>query len=297
VNPNPEKIVDAAEQFIWLNARLVDRFRFDTLFRGGDPDRIVAALRPYQNPDGGFGNALECDFRGPISQTTPCDSAFRILDDAGRIELDLILPACDFLLSVTTEEGAVPMVLPSVVDYPRAPWWEHPTPAALLPTTSILGFLHKHRIEHPWIGPASDFCWRAFDKVPQRIADGDALQVAYDIHTGLPFLDYVPDRDRAERVAEQLGHILLENNVIAFDRHAPGDKALPLDFAPTPDTLGRKWFDDATISAHLDDLYDEQAEDGGFTVPWDIWDAITGPEWRGWQTVERLKTLRDYGRL
>jgi hypothetical protein len=32
-------------------------------------------------------------------------------------------------------------------------------------------------------------------------------------------------------------------------------------------------------------------------VSWDTWTPITEPEWRGHQTVERLKTLRAYGRL
>ena len=57
----------AAERFTWLNARLIDRLRFAHLFRGGAAAPVVAALRPYQNADGGFGNGLEPDFRGPVS--------------------------------------------------------------------------------------------------------------------------------------------------------------------------------------------------------------------------------------
>ncbi len=59
--------LDAAERFTWLNARLIDRLRFAHLFRGGAAAPVVAALRPYQNADGGFGNGLEPDFRGPVS--------------------------------------------------------------------------------------------------------------------------------------------------------------------------------------------------------------------------------------
>jgi len=80
--------VAAAERFVWCNARLLDRLRFDCLFRGGDADRVVAALRPYQNPDGGFGAALEPDFRGPVSQATTVEHAFRILDELGRFDAD-----------------------------------------------------------------------------------------------------------------------------------------------------------------------------------------------------------------
>jgi hypothetical protein len=62
--------IDKAERFMWLNARLLDRLRFEYHFRDGSAARVVAAIRPYQNPDGGFGNAIEPDARGPASQPT-----------------------------------------------------------------------------------------------------------------------------------------------------------------------------------------------------------------------------------
>src|SRR6266540_3077715 len=72
--------LEAAERFTWLNARLIDRLRFAHLFRGGAAAPVVAALRPYQNADGGFGNALEPDFRGPVSQPATVEAALRVLD-------------------------------------------------------------------------------------------------------------------------------------------------------------------------------------------------------------------------
>ncbi len=46
--------LEAAERFIWVNARLIDRLRFAHLFRGGAAAPVLAALRPYQNADGGW---------------------------------------------------------------------------------------------------------------------------------------------------------------------------------------------------------------------------------------------------
>jgi hypothetical protein len=42
---------------------------------------VLAALAAYQNPDGGLGNALEPDLRGPASQPEPVEVAFRVLDE------------------------------------------------------------------------------------------------------------------------------------------------------------------------------------------------------------------------
>src|SRR5215218_6077183 len=133
--------IDAAERFLWSNGRLLERLRFEHLFRDGDGDRVVAALRPYQRPDGGFAEALEPDFRGPVSQPTTADAAVRILDEAGRFDPEVVGPLCDWLQTVTTDEGGVPMVLPSAAAYPRAPWWDPPAEprASLLPTAGIAG--------------------------------------------------------------------------------------------------------------------------------------------------------------
>jgi hypothetical protein len=288
----------AAERFVWCNARLLERLRFDCLFRGGDADRVVSALRPYQNPDGGFGGALEPDFRGPVSQATTVEQAFRILDELGRFDADIVEPACDWLLSVTTAEGGVPMVLESPADYPRAPWWNPSPEASILPTGGIAGLLYAHAVTHPWLEPATEFCWRALDAIPDRIGAGDFLvQVAYDVRSALPFLDHVPERSRAEDVCADLGRQLVDAGVVALDPHAEGEVAMPLDFASHPNTLARRWFDDATVETHLDALVDAQHDDGGWLVNWEFWLPVTGPEWRGWQTVERLKILAAYGRL
>src|ERR1041385_7124718 len=76
----------AAEQFVLRGARLLERRRFEWRFRGGAADAVVEALRPYRNDDGGFGNALESDIRGPSSQPVPVEKAFELLDEVGRFD-------------------------------------------------------------------------------------------------------------------------------------------------------------------------------------------------------------------
>jgi len=292
--------IDAAEQFLWRNARLLERVRFEHLFRGGPPDAVVEALLTYRRPDGGFGNALEPDFRGPISQPTTADSALRVLDEIGHLPAEAVEPLCDWLLTVSTDEGGVPMVLSSAAAYPRAPWWDPPEEqrASILPTSGLAGHLHRYGVDHPWLHPATEFTWRSLADVPRRVAAGEWLvQLAYDVRCAMVFLDSVPDRARAEAVAAELGPVLLASGVVALDPAAEGEVAKPLDFAASPGSVARSWFDDATIEAHLDAVAAGQAEDGGWTVTWEAWVPVAGLEWRGWQTVERLKTLRAYGRL
>src|SRR5919202_2225936 len=134
----------AATAFVWRTARLLDRLRFAYLFLTGQRDPVLSALRAYRNPDGGFGNALEPDFRGPVSQPATVEVALRVLDEADALDDPMVAQACDYLAGSTTPDGGVPFVLPSVQAYPRAPWWQpegDQPPGNLLPTASIAGLL------------------------------------------------------------------------------------------------------------------------------------------------------------
>jgi hypothetical protein len=282
--------IERAEQFIWLNARLLERQLFAHLFRGASREPALAALRAYQNADGGFGNALEPDKRCPASQPIDVEIALRVLDDLG-LDDALARRACDWLTTITTAEGGVPFALPSIRDYPRAPWWDAPDdpPASLNPTASIAGLLHKHGFRHPWLERATAYCWEAIAASP--------LAEVHELLCILLFLQYAPDRPRAERELERVGQRLVAGGLVELDPEATGYVKKPLEWAPAPDSPARRLFADEVVAAHLDKLAAEQREDGGWPISWPPLSAAVELEFRGWVTVQTLKTLRAYGRL
>ena len=284
-------LLDAAAGFVWRTARLLDRHRFAHLFLDGDRAPVLAALAAYQNPDGGFGNALEPDLRGPASQPEPVEVAFGVLDEVGAMDHPMVAAACDWLVTATTPDGGVPFVLPSAAEHPRAPWWETQPdpPASLVPTAAVAGLLHKHRVAHPWLEGATGYSWRAIDAM--------AGTSPYEVRAVLPFLDHVPDRDRAEAAFSRVGALTLDQGLVALDPGATGEVHTPLDYAPTPDTMARRLFDDDVIAAHLDHLVASQQPDGGWNVSFPAWTEAAGLEWRAWATVHSLTVLRAYGRL
>jgi len=284
-------LLDAAAGFVWRTARLLDRHRFAHLFLDGDRAPVLAALAAYQNPDGGFGNALEPDLRGPASQPEPVEVAFGVLDEVDAMDHPMVAAACDWLVTATTPDGGVPFVLPSAAEHPRAPWWEtQPDPPAnLVPTAAIAGLLHKHRVAHPWLEGATDYSWRAIDAMAETSP--------YEVRAVLPFLDHVPDRDRAEAAFSRVGALTLDQGLVALDPGATGEVHTPLDYAPTPGTMARRLFDDDVIAAHLDHLVASQQPDGGWNVSFPAWTEAAGLEWRAWATVHNLTVLRAYGRL
>ena len=284
-------VLDAAAGFVWRTGRLIDRHRFAHRFLDGERAPVLAALAAYQNPDGGFGNALEPDLRGPASQPETLEVALRVLDEVDAMDDPMVPRACDWLVGASTAEGGLPFVLPTALEHPRAPWWqtEPDPPASLVPTAAIVGLLHKHRVDHPWLAPATAWTWGAIDAIEQTSP--------YEVGSVLPFLEHVPDRDRAEAAFRRVGDLALRQGLVALDPAAEGEVHGPLELAPTPDAMARRLFADQVIEAHLDHLLASQRPDGGWTVNFPAWTEAAGLEWRAWVTVHNLGVLRAYGRL
>lgn len=279
-----------AEDFIWRNARLLERQLFRCRFRGGDRVLVLAALAAYQNADGGFGNALEPDKRCPDSQPVDLQVALEVLALIGRDD-GMIGRMLTFLEGITTAEGGVPFVLPSVRAYPRAPWWEtdDDPPASLNPTAAIAGLLHQHGARHRWLDRATDYCWRALA--------ASATEEVHELLCILRFLEHAPDRTRAEAEFARVAERIRSAGLVTLDPAAAGYVKKPLDWAPRPEALARRLFDDEVIAAHLDALIAGQAEDGGWPITWGAVGPGAEMEYRGLVTLQALDTLRAYGRL
>jgi hypothetical protein len=284
--------LEAAREFLWKNARLLERQRYAFLFERGPPESVLQALLSYQNADGGFGQGLEPDLRGPTSQPIPVWTALWILDEIDRLDRKSAGPVISYLTTLESPRGGVPFTLKSASKFPHAPWWETTSsrPAASLnPTAGIAAVLHLHRIVGPWLDRATDFCWRNIERMREVSP--------YELRVVLSFLDRVPERARARKAFERLRPKILSSGVIALDVRAKGDVFRPLDFAPEPGLLSRELFSQRVVDQHLDALERRQQADGGWTVGFPIWTPITEFEWRGIQTVEMLKVLRLNGRL
>lgn len=285
------QILESAHTFILSNARLLERRLFAFLFQNGDRQQVRSALLAYQNADGGFGNALEPDKRTASSQPIDQEVALRVLDDIG-FDAEIALQVCDFLETISTAEGGVPFVLPTVRDAPRAPWWnpagDNPL-ASINPTASIAGLLYKHAIRHPWLDRATDFCWRQLEEI--QVTDGD------DFIAVMLFLEQAPDRARAEQIFARMSNQLLAGGHVTYDPSATGYVFMPLKFAPSPQSICRSLFDDATIQTHLEALAHKQQADGGWPISWPAVSPACEQECRGLVTLGALKTLKAYGYL
>src|SRR5262249_597232 len=132
-----------AREFVLRDARVVEQRLFATLFEGAPPDGVARALGGYRNDDGGLRPGLEPDVPWPGSQPFDCLFGLQTRADAGGRDDELARGCCDFLASVADQRGAVPIVLPSIEQYPRAEHWESgQREPDLNPTVGIASALH-----------------------------------------------------------------------------------------------------------------------------------------------------------
>ena len=280
-------MIESAEEYIWANARVLEQRRFELLFKGGDPQPVIDAVKPYKTPDGGYGYALEPDGRGPTSQPPHIWTALEALEDAGTTDADV----CDHLTTLTTPDGGVPVALPSLEPFPHAPWWRIGTEGSLLGTSLLYAPLARHGVDHPWMDTAESFLWGQIDAIEKTHP--------YEVEAAITFLDAARDRGRAEQAAERLGTLVREQNLVGTqpEGYTEGEIHHPHDFARRPDSLARPWFTDEDMDSSLDHLASKQHEDGGWRITWAVWLPAIEYEWSGIVTIAALKTLQAYGRI
>ncbi|OZB95506.1 hypothetical protein CJP46_16145 [Paenibacillus sp. XY044] len=289
--------MEKARAFVLANARLLDRRRYEMLFECGSADAVITALKAYQNPDGGFGNALEPDMRTSASQPVAVEQALWIMEEANRFDADIIAGIASYLKSVTIPvTGGFPRAHLSVNEAPHAPWWTtaDDLQASLNPTGNVLGLLYKQTAvndfkEEEWFTRSVEFVWNRIPQADQRDY--------HDLHQCITFLQHAPDRVRAAAMQEELNDWLRQPGVIELDPRAEGYVHKVLDWVPAPASYAAKLISPADIERHLDDLETQQEEDGGWKVSFPSISAGNEAEWRGLITVNRLFTLRAYGRL
>ena len=284
--------VDNAHDFILRNGRLLERRLFERLWRSGPAAAVVSALAAYQNADGGFGSGLEPDKRDPGSQPVDLQIALEVLDMAGAAAPEMIARACDWLGAAATPEGGLPFALPSVNDFPHAPWWEVPAetgPASLNPTAAVAGLLLKSGVSHPAVERAARFCWAALE--------ASATTDFHDVMPILTFLAHAPDRDRAGMAITALKARVAAPGVVTLDPGAEGYVQKPLDFAPTPQSPLADLFPRDVLDRHLDALAARQQADGGWALNWETVGPGATLEARSMVTVRALATLQAYGRI
>jgi hypothetical protein len=277
-------VLERATEFLWTNARTLERRVFECLFLDGPADAVVASLEGYRNADGGLGHALEPDLRAPGSQPADVEFGLAALEEAGARAPKLCAGLCEYLSGVADERGFVPAITADAQSHACAGHWMAPRQLEPGPgaTFGTVGLLHAQGAHHPWLTRATEACWATLGEAVPR--EAHALQSAFR------FVAHAPSGD-AEAAAAALRDALPGAEWFVADVPVTQYGLTPLDF------LDHVPFGDELIDAHVDDLASRQLPDGGWPISWEPPGETARAEWRGRWTLTALAILRRRGRI
>lgn len=290
-----------ARNFLLTKARSLEKAMFRFEFEQGAASDVIRELKAFQNKDGGFGHALEPDFRLPDSSTTATTIALQYISRLQLPEVPLmVVQALEYLHRTFNHERQLWVSVPESVSlFPRAVWWEYPgfekaEQYWANPSAEILGYLY----EFPGIIPnglRDTLTRKAFKKL-------DNCSGPLEMHDLLCYL----------RLAERLPSKLQSELYTRLDPHVRAVVATtpeqwrnyslqPIHVAPSPEAYYYPVFK-SVIDENLDFLIENQNDDGAWNPTWE-WGRYeedwrhAKEEWKGMLTLDNLRILRAYYRI
>jgi hypothetical protein len=296
--------------FIEKNGRPLDIARFRFHFFGDPASDVLAELVPYQNADGGFGNALEPDLRAPESSALATSIAFQVCREIGVSHPgEMLSKAAAYLVRTINPEKLTWRIIPeSAENAPHAPWWtqtgreENFGNFGLNPTAELLGYLYEHSEYVP-----KDLLSALSAKITTTLAGLTHIDM-HDFLCCKRLVDSLSlsgtkglESDLRLTVLTHMKRLL--SSAVSMDPAQWASYSLrPLQVADSPESLFYELLQDG-ISANLDYEITTQQEDGSWAPTWswgglypDLWEKVV-LEWSGVFMVDKLLALKRYGRI
>ena len=292
-----------AKNFIMDQGRALDQRRFEFHFEAGSADAVLAALAPYQNDDGGFGNSLEPDIRTSASSAIATTVGFQVLREIrAPVGHALVRKGIEYFVATYDESRQVwPIIPPEVEEAPHAPWWNYENSAETFgqflvnPRAEIVGYLHEfsNGVPTKLLKPLAAAVLEDLDSLSDEMEMHDILCLARLAET-----EALPNR---EEVGEKLARAAAPR-VARNVEQLTGYVLKPLWLVSSPESPIATEFKDE-VEMNLDFEIEQQGADGSWS-PNFSWGDQYPEEWQEakqeWQsrfTVDTLKTLRDFGRI
>lgn len=294
--------LDEAKHLIEKEGRKLEKYRFKNFFQKSSEDRVEEELRTYQNEDGGFGNALEPDFRLPDSSPLATSIGLRYLGkvDTTLTSEDMIESAIRYLEQTFDKDRKIWFSVPKKVNqYPHTWWWHYDKEDGMTiidknwgnPSAEIIGYLYKYRNYTKIIDVD-----RLIDHAINYIRKKDKFESENEVYCFIHLYEEVSrgNKKRLENHISRAVEQLVVYDEDKWDEYVPK----PLDFVDHPD---KNKFDieKAKIEKNLEFVVDKLEKDSILEPSWDtsVYKDKMEPaynEWKGILTLEALKILNNY---
>ena len=164
--------------------RLVEAAWLASILGEGSRDDLIEALATYQNPDGGFGLALEPDIASPLSQPFAARLALHVISSSNLPTTHPVIQALESWLVTTQDEDGCWRLPSGLSDHPMAPWFAGWTFPSLNPALCLAGAMRQLAL-----GTAT-----TQDRVTHLFAQLASVEEAEsgEFYSVLPYAEYVP---------------------------------------------------------------------------------------------------------
>ncbi len=283
--------------------RKLEKLRFENRFRNGFEEKVAEELEKYQNDDGGFGNALEPDFRLPKSSPLATSIGIRYLSKVDTpLESQNIIKSAVRYLERSYDEGRKGWfaVIKEVNNYPHGWWWHWNENDEMTiidkhwgnPSAEIIGYLYKYRNYTNEIDVD-----RLIEHAIKHIREKEKFESENEIYCFIHLYEEV-SRSNEKRLKKHISRAI--EQVVVYDEDKWREYVpKPLDFVDDPNKANFGISKDK-IQRNLEFLIKKLEEEKVLTPNWetsvyegDFKQAID--EWKGILTLEALKVLDNYG--
>ena len=303
-------LYEKARVFIYRNARPLDLARWKYHFENGSKEDVLTALAAYQNPDGGFGHALEADAWNPNSTPIQTWTATEVLR-----EIDFTFSAHPIIQGILRYLGSGQdfegrfwyNTVQSNNNYPHAPWWHTESDSTCHndynPTACLAGFIIR------FAGKNSDL-YKLGCRITKEAYESYFTQdLLGDMHTAgcyIRLLQYCEGSDEKdiidlnalrERLNAQVKHSITAD----IAKWETGYVCKPSQFFNNRDSIF--YTDNRDIAEYeCSFIARTQQLDGAWSIPWG-WDAypeewaISKNWWRSNGAILNLLYLKGMGQL
>ena len=267
-------------------------------FEGGSAEEVLRELSLFQNTDGGFGNAMEPDFRLPMSSAIATSIGLQYISQLKLGVLPVIAVQAMQYLHATLDEASLHWdpVPPIVDEYPRATWWEYENwrENSVNPGVELAGYLW----EFPGILP-DNVREQLTDQAFRHLAAQEEILEMHDLLCYMRFAERLPAAMSADLYSQLDRHVEARVSRTREDFVEYGVR--PEQLAPSPTSHYYPLLREL-VEESLDVTIETQAGDGSWRPRWSWgrfpleWERAQR-EWRGILTLNGLRVLAAYGRI
>jgi hypothetical protein len=275
------EIIANAQQYIARQGRKLDQARFALHFSGGTQAAFLDALAEYQNPDGGFGNALEIDIEAPASQPFATELALDYCLRAGIPASHPVIQKTVAYLEASQDEDGCWRFTQDIYAHPLAPWFQGWTWPNLTPSCTLAGILREYGLGSPQLHQKVADLFKHWANLGE-FTEGEFYAVrAYAVY-------FLPEGDFPQREFYLSGLLwwLIRRHI----SNEIDDSGHWFELVRSPHSYVGSRLPEDILNDRLDRLLGEQLADGGWSTPYSA-------QWRAPVTINSLLVLKAFGRL